>query len=317
MTLDADLIVDRRRTRRRLTAWRLATFLLLAVLAAGAALWATAGEGFGAKSAPHIARISIEGVILEDTALIEMLDKVADADAVKGVILAVDSPGGSATGGEALYESLRKLAAEKPMVTEVHTLAASAGYMVAIASDHIVARRTSITGSIGVYFQYGNVERLLDTLGVEVKTVRSAALKAEPSPFEPANPDAVRAMADLVDDSYQWFVDIVVERRGLDREEALRLSDGRVYSGERARSLALVDALGGEEEAIAWLEEEGGVDTGLPVVDWKPRRPDEGFGLLGWAAGQLARATGFDALTLRDKLALDGLVALWHPQIAD
>jgi protease-4 len=317
MTLDADALVDRRRTRRKLTFWRVAAFLLLAVaLVAVAARFA--GDGLVGKAAPHIARVTVSGVILADRKVDEMLADIAESDAVKGVIVAIDSPGGSTTGGEALYVGLRKIAEKKPTVATVGTLAASAGYMTAIAADHIVAQRTSITGSIGVYFQYGNVVELLDKLGVSVRTVKSAPLKAEPSPFtEPEVPGAREMIARLVDDTYQWFVDIVAERRSLDRGEALRLADGSIFSGRQALDLKLVDSLGGEPEAIAWLEEDRGVEADLPVVDWKPEAEFEGFGLGALALGGVGRLLGVDLAGLAREPALDGLVSVWHPQTAD
>ncbi|ODN70888.1 signal peptide peptidase SppA [Methylobrevis pamukkalensis] len=316
MTLDADLIVDRRRTRRRLVLWRASAFVLAAVIALGAVALIADRTGLAGGATPQIARISIGGVILEDPDLVEMIGEIADSEAVEGVILAIDSPGGSTTGGEALYVALRELAEKKPTAATVGTLAASAGYMVAIAGDHIVAHRTSITGSIGVYFQYGNVERLLDTLGVEVRTIKSAPLKAEPSPFGPEAPGAREAMAALVDDSYQWFVDIVAERRQLERPEALRLADGRVYSGRQALAVKLVDAIGGEDEAVAWLEEARDVSADLPVVDWTPEREDDGFSLFGYAAARIGALVGVDVGQLAaGQMPLAGLVSLWHPDL--
>jgi protease-4 len=317
MTLTADALVDRRRTRRKLVFWRAVAFLLLAV-----ALVAVAGrfmgEGLAGKAAPHIARVTVTGVILADRKVEEMLADIAEADAVKGVIVSIDSPGGSTTGGEALYDGLRRIAEKKPTVATVGTLAASAGYMTAIAADHIVAKKTSITGSIGVYFQYGNVAKLLDALGVSVRTVKSAPLKAEPSPFtEPEVPGAREMIARLIDDTYQWFVDIVAERRGLDRAEALRLADGSIFSGRQALDLKLVDAIGDEQTAVAWLEQARKVDKDLPILDWKPETDFEGFGLGSVALAGLGRLLGLDLGGFAGEPALDGLVSVWHPQAAD
>jgi protease-4 len=317
MTLTADALVDRRRTRRKLVFWRAVAFLLLAVaLVAVAARFM--GEGLAGKAAPHIARVTVTGVILADRKVEEMLADIAESDAVKGVIVSIDSPGGSTTGGEALYDGLRRIAEKKPTVATVGTLAASAGYMTAIAADHIVAKKTSITGSIGVYFQYGNVAKLLDALGVSVRTVKSAPLKAEPSPFtEPEVPGAREMIARLIDDTYQWFVDIVAERRGLDRAEALRLADGSIFSGRQALDLKLVDAIGDEQTAVAWLEQARKVDKDLPILDWKPESDFEGFGLGSVALAGLGRLLGLDLGGFAGEPALDGLVSVWHPQAAD
>ncbi|WP_181700814.1 signal peptide peptidase SppA [Chthonobacter albigriseus] len=317
MSLDADAIVDRRRIRRKLAFWRIAAFLLAVLAVLGAIAYAGGFSDLG-RSSPHIARITVDGVIMEDRQVTEMIERIGDSDWVEGVIVAIDSPGGSTTGGEALYDSLRKLAEKKPTVATIGTLAASAGYMTAIAADHIVAGRTSITGSIGVYFQYGSVVGLLDKIGVEVKTVKSAPLKAEPSPFtEPEVPGAREMIGRLVDDTYQWFVDIVAERRGLDRAEALRLADGSIFSGRQALGLKLVDEIGGETEAVAWLEKERGVTADLPVEDWKPRSATDRLGLGSRAVLAAGRAVGLDLSFLVTVPTLDGLVSVWHPQLSD
>jgi protease IV len=316
MTLDADALVDRRRTRRKLVFWRAAAFVLavLALLAAGSMLGI--GDSVGGIARPHIARITVSGVITEDRDMTKLISDIADEAAVQAIIVSIDSPGGTTTGGEALYNSLREAAARKPMVATVGTLAASAGYMTAIATDHIVARRTSITGSIGVYFQYGNVASLLDKLGVEVKAVKSAPLKAEPSPFtEDEVPGSREVLARLVDDTYQWFVDIVAERRNLSRADALRLADGSIYSGQRALEYRLVDAIGDEDVAIAWLETERGVAEDLPVLDRRPPRRSSPFSLTGEMLTRVGSLVGVDLDGLAGYHKLDGLVSVWHPQL--
>ncbi|WP_075216422.1 signal peptide peptidase SppA [Mongoliimonas terrestris] len=315
MSLDADLIVDRRRAQRRIVFWRAATFLVLGLTVAGLGLLFWAGDR---TASDHVARITVTGVILQDRDVLKMIERIRESDRVRGVVVAIDSPGGSTTGGEGLYEALRTLAKAKPTVATVGTLGASAGYMTAIAADHVVAQRTSITGSIGVLFQYGNVTALLDSLGVTVRSVKSAPLKAEPSPFTPGEvPGAREMIARMVDDTYQWFVDIVAERRGLDRAEALRLADGSVYTGRQAFELRLVDAIGGEAEAVSWMERERGVPEDLPVVDWRPRRDLTLAGLAGEAATSVASALGLPVSIFRTAPALDGLVSVWQPQLLD
>ncbi len=177
--------------------------------------------------------------------------------AVKGVILSIDSPGGTTAGGEAIFEAVRELAAAKPVVAQVGTLAASAGYMIASASDHIVARKSSIVGSIGVLVQFPDFTGLMDKVGIKLEEVKSSPLKAEPSPFNPTTDEERAMMRAMILDSYDWFVGLVDERRPLDRAEVLALADGSVFTGRQALTNKLVDALGGEREAIAWLGTQG------------------------------------------------------------
>jgi protease-4 len=322
MTYEADQIVDRRRLRRKLSFWRVVAFLALAgAVFGGYALFAD-DDAIPQFASPQIARVTLNGFITDNRERNELLEKIAESDAVKGVIVSIDSTGGVTAGGEALYESLRRLAEAKPTVAQVNTFAASAAYMAAIATDHIVARRTSITGSIGVLFQYPEVSELMKTIGVRVEEVKSAPLKAEPSPFRPASPEATAVIAGVVGDTYNWFVDIVAERRGMARGTALELADGRIFTGRQALAERLVDEIGGEEEAIAWLARERAVDPDLPVKDWEVERLGSGFlsysdALILWFAEKTGLAPhllrgGILDRFLPERLKLDGLLSVWQ-----
>ena len=316
MAQRADDLIDRRRLRRKLTFWRALTVILVALAVGGLATWFRGGEP---GSATHIAKVRIEGTITEDDKLLERLERIRKSPQVAGVIVQVNSPGGTTTGGETIYEAVRKVAAEKPVVAEVGTLAASAGYMIASAADHIVARQSSIVGSIGVLIQYPDVSGLMDKMGVKLEEVKSSPLKAAPSPFKPTTEEERAMVRRLILDSYDWFVDLVAERRSMARDKVLALADGSIFTGRQALANKLVDALGGEEEAIAWLESKG-VAPGLEVVEWKP---PQGAASLIWPealARAVARALGLPepgADLLRElgmeRLFLDGLVSRWHP----
>ncbi|GGE32600.1 protease [Agaricicola taiwanensis] len=320
MSLDADALVERRRLRRRASLWRGLALVLIAV-ALGAIAWRVAdGVGFG--QGRHIARVSVSGFIGNARDYAKMFRRLENSSA-QGVILVVNSPGGGVTASEALYEETRKLAAKKPVVAVFESLAASGGYMVGLGADHIVARRSSITGSIGVLVQYPNLTGLLDTVGVNMEAVRSSPIKAEPDGFGPTPPEATAVLETLVSDSYQQFRGLVSERRNLTGEELDRVADGRVVVGQRALDLKLVDELGGEDEARQWLAREKGVAGDLPIVDWKP---SEGFwsgmGATSSMAAALAEVLGWTGLAadLRRGGAnqvgvLDGVLAVWHPSI--
>lgn len=319
MSLDADQIIDRRRLRRKLSFWRVAAFVLAAVALFAGLVALMPGSTFGPRKS-HIARVTLDGVIVENRDLQKTLDRIAESRSARALIVAIDSPGGTTAGSEAIYEAIRKVAAKKPVVAQIGTLAASGGYAAAIAADHIVARRTSITGSIGVLFQWADVSRLLGDIGVEVDTVKSGPLKAEPNPFEPASEEAKAAIRSLVLDSYDWFVGLVAERRNLDMPVARRLADGRIYTGGQALELGLVDAIGGEETALDWLESSHGIDRKLQIRDWSRDGSLGGFGLAETAAA-IARSAGLDRLAAAIlRLAgpgiagLDGLVSVWQPQ---
>jgi protease-4 len=319
MPLRADELIDRRQLRRKLTFWRIAAIAIAAIviLAAGTRLYR---HGFGASSADQIAKMKISGLIAQDDDLIAQLEKIREDPAVKALILEINSPGGTTVGGESLYDEVRRIAAEKPVVAEVGTLAASAAYMVASAADHIVAHRTSIVGSIGVLIEYPDVTGLMDKLGIKLEAVKSSPLKAEPSPFNPTT-DQERAMVrKLILDSYGWFVGIVAERRKLTHDQALALSDGSIFTGQQGVANKLVDEIGGERQAIAWLGTKG-VDPRLKVVEWEAGSSG------GWlfarsAAGAVARwlggreeAGGLLRRAIGGGIFLDGLQSVWHGDV--
>ncbi len=323
MAMDVDALIDRRRLRRKLTFWRVFAFLIVAAgLIGGLAYFA--GASNMSKRSAHIARIPIEGVILENRKTLEMFEKIGKSDAVKGVIVSINSPGGSTTGGEALYEGLRKLAEKKPLVTEMRTIGTSAGYLIAMSADHIVARYNTITGSIGVLFQFGNVEQLLKTIGVSMEAVKSAPLKAEPDFYSSTTPEARAMLQTLVTDSYDWFVEILADRRNLTPAKARQLADGRILLGNRAMKEKLVDAVGGEDVAIDWLETEKGVAKDLPVLTWSTKESLEELPFASRVSREIGKGLGLtiveplnDAKGLISRgLMLDGLVSVWQAPVA-
>jgi len=324
MSLDADLIVDRRRMRRKLTFWRVAAVLVVIVaIIAVAATVARRGEGLTAGS-DYIARVKITGLIRNDQERVDSLERLAKSTTAKAVIVRIDSPGGTTAGSEQLHKALKNVAASKPLVVVVDGLAASGGYIAAMSSDHIVASGTSLVGSIGVLFQYPNFSEILKTVGVKVEEVKSSPLKAAPNGYEPTSPEARAAIEALVKDSYAWFREMVQDRRKMDAGTLDKVADGRVFTGRQAVDLKLVDEIGDEKSAVAWLTKEKGLKADTPVKDWqiKPRLGD--LSMLHLAASVTLDAVGLQDLARRveawgsvqalERLNLDGLLALWHPQ---
>src|SRR5215469_17074371 len=318
MSLDADLIVDRRRMRRKLSFWRVATIALIVIGIAGAA--ALAGSRtfpFGVR--PYIARLTISGLIRGDQNRTEQLDRLGRSSVVRAVIIHVDSPGGTTAGSEQLFTALSRLRDKKATVVVVDSLAASGGYITALASDHIVAQQTSLVGSIGVLFQYPNFADLLGKIGVKVESIKSTPLKAAPDGFEPTSPEAKAALDSIIQDSYSWFKTLVRDRRHLTDAQLQVAADGRVFTGHQAADLKLVDELGDERTALAWLNKEKGVDTNLPVRNYDLHSRFSDLSFLHAAALALLNAVGLSSLADRlewstmQRFNLDGLLALWHP----
>lgn len=293
--------------RRSRLLWRILAFVALAI-----AVLALLGRfAFDPRGAPvdHIARLIIDGAITTNAERLAAIEALGEDEHVKGVIVAINSPGGSTAGGEELYEALLALGQQKPVVSTIGELGASAAYMTAIATNRIFARRLSIVASIGVLYQHINVGKLLDTIGIDLDKVATGPLKAEPDIDEPMTGAPRASMQALVDDSFQWFVDIVAERRGLDRAAVLSLADGRIVTGRQGVDLKLIDAIGGEREAIGWLESEKALAADLPVYTAYPL-PEGGYGWIGnWLGGEARAALGFDR---NEPIVLDGLVSLWQ-----
>ena len=315
MTIDnpsdpALLLPTTSRLRRSRRLWRIIAFLALAVaVLAIVARFALPNAGAGDR----IARVEIDGTIATDAGRLAALREIGEEAAVKAVIVAINSPGGTTAGGEELYEALTALREQKPVVAVIKEVGASAAYMTAIATDRIFSRRLSIVASIGVLFQTVNAGKLMQTIGVDLDKVATGPLKAEPDFDEPMSPEVRASLQALVNDSFDWFVDIVAERRGLDRATVLTLADGRIVTGRQGIEDKLIDAIGGEAEAIAWLESDREVAADLPVITYYPL-PQQGFGsiwdiILGSARSSLG-------LPAEGPIVLDGLVSLWQGQAA-
>jgi protease-4 len=319
MAFETETVLDRRRLRRRLSVWR-ALAVIAGVLAFGLAVFAS-GEGVGLAGGKQVARVSVEGFISENRDQLKLLKQLAENKQVAAVILFINSPGGTTTGGEALFAAIRELAQSKPVVGQMGTVAASAAYIAGLATDYIVARGNTVTGSVGVIFQWPDVSQLMDKLGVKINEIKSGPLKANPSPFQPVDEAGKAAAEQMVAESQRWFVGLVASRRGLDTASIAGLEQGRVYSGREAVANTRIDQIGGEAEAVKYLEEKRGIPKGLKIVDFKPKY-ESGWGIASLSILALSRIIGeraaeaighlFDGDEALGRLRLDGLVSVWQ-----
>jgi len=317
MSQETETVLDRRQLKRSLTLWR-----VLAIVAVVAALGALgiAGAG-GLPERKQIARITVEGMITENREQLAMLKRIAEADHVAGVVLFVNSPGGTTTGGEALFEGLRRIAEKKPVVAQFGTVAASAAYIAGLGTDHIVARGNTITGSVGVIMQWPEFTELLAKVGVKMNEIKSGPLKANPSPFQPLDEQGRKTTEQMINEGQRWFLSLVASRRSVKTSEISGLEQGRIFSGREAQTLKLVDEIGGEFEAVRWLEDKRNVPKGLKVVDWKPKRASS-LSALGMLGSAVLAGLGLDGERIGNVLGadpqfgglgLDGFVSIWHP----
>lgn len=316
--MSADSLVERRRLRRSRSFWRVASILLLVLGVAAFIANATGIADQITGRGEHIARVQLDGFINLDDPFLKLLEELGEDEDVQGVVLRINSPGGVAVAGEAIYAALRDLNETKPIVAVIDGLGTSAAYLAASASEHIVARNGSIVGSIGVLMQFPDVSGLLEHIGVTMHEVRSGDLKAQPSVFAPPSEDALEALNQLISDNFDWFVDQIEERRGIS-QATIRGFEGTVFTGARALDLGLVDALGGEDAGISYLAEAHGLNAEMDVLDRSPDRPLDWTGARAMAVLSFGRDDGelrIDATglreSLRDAMLLDGIMSLWH-----
>ena len=303
MSLETDLLLDRRRLKRRLVFWRTASVLALAL--AGLASIHSSGVSLGGS---RVARLVVSGVITEDRRLTKALEKLADDSQVRAVMVVIDSPGGSVAGGESLHGALVRIAAKKPVVSVMGGVAASAGYMIAVPATRIFAREATLTGSIGVLMETREISGFLGKVGVTTDAIISGPMKDQPSFVKPMSPAGRAVLQGLVTDMYDLFVAMVATGRHMTVEQVRELADGRVYTGRQALKLGLVDAIGGEKEARAWLASDKGIPETVPAEDVSTS------GLAERAlAGTLAPVLdGLNKLLISQSVMLDGAWAIWQ-----
>jgi len=305
VSLETDLLIDRRRLKRRVVVWRTLAVLALIGIILVALRGREGGIWFGG---PYVARARVNGIIAGEDELATELRKLATDKAARALVVEIDSPGGGVNAGEVLHDAIAAVAARKPVVSVMGGIAASAGYMIAVPARRIFAREGTLTGSIGVYVQSFEVTGLLDKIGVTPEVFKSGPLKDEPSPFEKTSPEARQMLQGIVGDYYDQFVAMVAAGRHMDVEKVRALADGRPYTGRQAVALGLVDQLGDEQDARAWLASAAGVPTSLPWRDIS-------------RASLAARTFGDSLSTLVEQawksllsqwLSLDGVWSLWQ-----
>jgi protease-4 len=306
MQPQSDLLIDRKRLKGQLVGWRTA-FLILLFFALGFHFSGSNSKNpITAAGGDYIAKITIEDVMLDDPERDALLKEIRDDKRAKAVILRLDSPGGTTIAGEEIFLQLREIAKKKPVVGTMRTVCASACYMASLAADHVLAREGTLTGSIGVLMQSFEVSRLADKIGVTPITVKSGAYKDSPSIGEPFTDDQRAVMDELIQDAYNRFVGMIVERRKMEDSTVRSLADGRVYTGHQAFNLKLIDGIGGEDEAITWLSEKHGINKDLEIREVTPK-PE-----MGSFIDELSQKAGVKIFGQR-AIGLDGLVSIWHP----
>ena len=216
---------------------------------------------------PHIARISISGIIYDNIKLVETINNLSKNENVKSVFVKINSPGGTVVGSESLYVAIDRLSNIKPVISLMGEVAASGGYIVALASNHILARQNTLTGSIGVIIEYQNFSELSNKIGITIDSTKSGKIKGGQNPLSPFDPLVKSNDQKLVDYSFDWFISLIKNNRNLDQNVIDLVSDGRTLTGGMAMDLGLIDGIGSEKEALKYLETNYPSTKELKIID--------------------------------------------------
>ncbi|MGX6960893.1 MAG: signal peptide peptidase SppA [Rickettsia endosymbiont of Pentastiridius leporinus] len=269
MNITPDYLIERKQTKSQLLIWKLVAIILILLL------FFFIGKDFAPKEVltgnneDYIASVLIDGIIFEDEKRDKRLNKIVDNSHIKAVIVNVNSPGGTVVGSEKIYNILLKISKKKPVVIVMGTMAASGGYLISLAGDYIISHNGTITGSIGVILQTTEVTDLAQKLGITFHNFKSGELKGAPNPTEKLTEDVKVAVMENVEDTYNFFLELVAERRKMTLEQVKKLADGRIYSGRQALKLNLVDSIGSEDTALKWLREVKKINADLVVKDYQ------------------------------------------------
>lgn len=303
----SDLLIDRKRLKRQLASWR--GLALLAVFGAAAVVFGGLGKvGKSGLKVDYIAQINIMDVMYDDAKRDAMMKDILEDNHAKALLVQFDSPGGTTVGGEEVYLQLKEISKKKPVVGVMRTLCASACYMASLGTNHVIAREGTLTGSIGVLLQSIEISRLADKLGITPITIKSGAMKDVPSMGEPFTEEQRRVVGEVVTDAYDHFVRLIVENRKMDEELVRQIADGRVYTGNQALKLKLIDGLGGTDEALIWLQKSRNINPRLEIIEIEPEKE------LATVWEELAQSAGLTIFS-RNAVGLDGLVSIWHPSL--
>jgi protease-4 len=218
-----------------------------------------------------VAVIPIAGMISDSEPVIEQLKKFGSDNAVKAVVLRINSPGGGVAPSQEIYEEVRKLNARKPVLASMGSIAASGGYYIAAATRKVYANPGTMTGSIGVVMPFVSFKDLVEKIGLKGMAVKSGEFKDIGSPLREMTPGDRQVLQSVVDNVHMQFVDAVSAGRKLPREDVMKIADGRILTGEQAKALGLVDALGNLEDTVAEAGRMGGI-SGEPKVVTPPKR---------------------------------------------
>ena len=255
------------------------------------------------KYSPFIAKLYLEGMISNETDLLEKINQLKKKENLKAILLKVNSPGGTFVSSKEIYDSLKFFDDTIPIAIYMKEVATSGAYLVSLGADQIFANTGTITGSVGVILQTADISILLDKIGINPLVIKSGDLKAVPNPLEKSNEYQINYVKDIVIIMQKEFSKIVKLEREISAENFLKINDGRIFTGSQAKEINLIDEIGVEDDAIEWLKKKAGLDDKVKIIDY------------------VERGNFFDMLDLKffkkisnmELKLTDGILAIWTP----
>ena len=219
------------------------------------------------KNNDFIAKLSIDGVIYERNDIIEKIDKLDEDMSVQGLLLIVNSPGGTFVSSKEIFDSIKNIGKRIPTAVYMKEMSTSGGYLVSLGAEKIFSNQGTITGSIGVILQTADMSELLKKIGVNPIIIKSGELKSVPNPLEKINQNQIQYVEEIISLMQKEFLNILKYTRDISPEVINLVSDGRILTGSQAKNMNLIDEIGSERDAIFWLKKRGNLDDDVPVVD--------------------------------------------------
>ncbi len=308
------LVYHAERAARR---WRNFAFLafFLAIVMVGSAITLSTKPGLvGGKAfdEDHIGLIQMDGVILSSALWIERLERMVQDDHVRGIIVEINSPGGTLAASEALLRAIERARESKPLVAVIDAVGASGAYLAALGSERIFSGETSTIGSVGVYFRWYEGEELLQKIGLRERQVQSGPLKGTPRLASDTSSEAVAALESNVEDAFDWFVTELQLSRSLSPSTLATVTKGGTFIGRRALDMGLVDAIGQRRSASRWIIDHYSLDDNLGIEVWAPTPEDWIDGLFSVALSRVLGPIGVSPGAFGEAQRAEGLLALWE-----
>ena len=301
MAFSADTLLERIKLKSQVSFWRniaIISFVAIGLLIISNTFNLNPDNAF-------IARLDVKGIIVTDSKRIETLIDIKNNNNAKALIINVDSPGGTIVGGETLHNAIVEISKVKPVVVTMGNIAASGGYMVAIAGDRVFSRKGTLTGSVGVILQSFDATKMAEKIGIDFVTFKSGDMKAVPTPTARINPKQRQIIQNAIDEMQGYFIGLVKDKRNLEPEQLEIISDGRIFTGTQALEHNLVDAIGGQAEAVEWLRTEKKIPKSIKVRQIKVKRPNDILDKLSTKI--LGKSINYDIYNS------NGLMAIWKP----